>query len=119
LIWALVVMQRNKRKKPHDFTDLLNMLDTLPQGAEKLKPREIKRDNVKIVNNLGKGNFGTVDKALLDEQRVAGIPAYLVAVKQLLSKQNEDRVTLLEEAAVMAQVKEEHSGFQMVRAERC
>jgi hypothetical protein len=105
LIWAVVVMQRNKRKKPHDFTDLLNMLDTLPQGTEKLKPREIKRENVKIVGNLGKGNFGTVDKALLEEQRAAGIPAYLVAVKQLLSKRGEDRASLLEEAAIMAQVR--------------
>jgi hypothetical protein len=104
LIWAVVVMLRNKRKKPHDFTDLLSMLDTLPQGTEKLKPREIKREHVKVVGNLGKGNFGTVDKALLDEQRAAGIPAYLVAVKQLLSKRSEDRTSLLEEAAVMAQV---------------
>jgi hypothetical protein len=105
LILALVRLQRNKRRKPHDFTDLLNMLDTLPHGTEKLKPREIKREHVKIVSNLGKGNFGTVDKALLEEQRAAGIPAYLVAVKQLLSKLGEDRVTLLQEAAVMAQVR--------------
>jgi hypothetical protein len=110
LIWAVVVMQRNKRKKPHDFTDLLNMLDTLPHGTEKLKPREIKRDNIRIVSNLGKGNFGTVDKALLEEQRAAGIPAYLVAVKQLLSKRGEDRVSLLEEAAVMAQVRKKGVG---------
>jgi hypothetical protein len=110
LIWAVVVMQRNKRRKPHDFTDLLNMMDTLPHGTEKLKPREIKRDNIKIVSNLGKGNFGTVDKVLMEEQRAAGIPAYLVAVKQLLSKTGEDRVSLLEEAAVMVQVRRDRGG---------
>jgi hypothetical protein len=57
LILAVVVMQRNKRRKPHDFMDLLNMMDT-PHGTENLKPRKIKRNNIKIV---GKGNYGTVD----------------------------------------------------------
>jgi hypothetical protein len=90
--------------------DLLNMLDTLPHGTEKLKPREIKRDNIKIVSSLGKGNFDTVDKALMEEQRAAGIPPYLVAVKQLLSKSGEDRVSLLKEAADMAQVRKDRGG---------
>ena len=70
-------------------------------------PREIKRDYIKIVGNLGKGNFGTVDKGLLHEVQL-GIPEYLVAVKQLLSKRNEERLTLLEEAATMAQFKHKH-----------
>jgi hypothetical protein len=42
LILALVRLQRNKRKKPHDFTDLLNMLDicTLPHGRAKVRWRD-------------------------------------------------------------------------------
>jgi hypothetical protein len=107
LIAALVRLQRTTRRTPHDFGELLSMLDSIPKDGERRKPREIRRDHVKIIGNLGKGNFGTVDKALLDEQRAAGIPAYLVAVKQLLSKRSEDRVSLLEEAAVMAQVRRE------------
>ena len=70
-------------------------------------PREIKRNCIKIISNLGKGNFGTVDKGLLHEVQL-GIPEYLVAVKQLLSKRTEDRATLLEEAATMAQFQHKH-----------
>ena len=105
LVAAVIKIQRNKRKKPHDFTQLLDMISNLPKDGERRKPREIKRDHVKTVSNLGHGNFGSVDKAYLEEQRAAGIPGYLVAVKQLLSKRNEDRTSLLEEAAVMAQVR--------------
>ena len=102
--------QRHRRKAlPHDFTGILAMMENMPTSEDGLAvPREIKRDHVRIVSNLGKGNFGSVDKALLDEQRALGIPAYLVAVKQLLSKHNHDRLSLLEEAATMAQFDHPH-----------
>ena len=108
---ASALYQRHRRRKgvPHDFTGILNLMENMPAHAGGLAvPREIRRDHVRIVGNLGRGNFGSVDKAMLDEQRAMGIPAYLVAVKQLLSKRNEDRVSLLEEAATMAQFVHPH-----------
>ena len=108
---AIIFAQRRNRRKmlPHDFGGILSMMEGLPQNSDgPVLPREIKREHVKIVGNLGKGNFGSVDKGTLDEQRALGIPAYLVAIKQLLSKRNEDRLSLLEEAAIMAQFVHPH-----------
>ncbi len=105
----VVYKRRQRRAVPHDFTSILQMVEGLPASVDgTVVPREIKREHIKIVGNLGKGNFGSVDKGLLNEQRAFGVPAYLVAVKQLLSRRNEDRVTLLEEAAVMAQFQHPH-----------
>ena len=68
------------------------------------KPREINREHLKIISNLGKGQFGTVDKAIIDERR-HGIPGYLCAVKQLVqSAQTADITALMEESAIMAQL---------------
>ena len=105
LLVALHQRRKRHRKIPHDFAGILSLMQGLPST---LTPREIRREHVTIVGNLGKGNFGSVDKAMLDEQRAMGIPAYLVAVKQLLSKRTEDRTSLLEEAAIMAQFQHAH-----------
>ena len=107
ILLVFIYIRKSRRKRvPHDFAGLLDQI----YGAESgnmIKPREINRDFVKIISNLGKGNFGTVDKGLLHERNL-GIPEYLVAIKQLQSKRNEDRVTLLEEAATMAQFSHKH-----------
>ena len=69
--------------------------------SEKRKPREIKRANVKLLDVLGKGNFGEVRKGLLSE--MPGVPGYLVAVKALHSAMDSDRNAALQEAVIMAQ----------------
>jgi serine/threonine protein kinase len=65
------------------------------------KPREIKRDTIRLLDELGHGNFGTVNKATLAEIR--GQPGYTVAVKVLHQGNGVDTTALLQEAAVMAQ----------------
>ena len=50
---------------PHEFSG----------GQTKLKPREIKREGIRILSTLGKGNFGEVSKGSLQESR--HIPGYL------------------------------------------
>ncbi len=110
LVLVVVLYRRSKRRRalPHDFRGILDMMEAMPGSDGPVKPREIRREHVKIVGNLGKGNFGTVDKGLLDEQRALNIPPYLVAIKQLLAKQQEARILLLEEAAIMAQFLHPH-----------
>ena len=44
-------------------------------------PKEIKRNNVQLISQLGKGAFGAVWKAVLDESKQGGSPHHLVAVK--------------------------------------
>ena len=76
---------------------------TLDSSQGPRKPREIKREHIKIISGLGKGQFGTVDKAILDEKQRSA-PGYLCAIKQLLSAAAADMTALMEESAVMAQL---------------
>ena len=67
-------------------------------------PREIRRDAVKIISTLGKGNFGEVSKGLLTETK--GAPGVLVAIKVLHQHGAETadaRESLLLESSLMAQ----------------
>jgi serine/threonine protein kinase len=109
VVIAVVVVRRRARAKPIDYTATLQRLVeimTMPT-AKPNTPREIKREHIKILNNLGKGQFGTVDKAILDE-RVGSVPGYLCAVKQLLTNDAESLKSLMEESAVMAQLDCDH-----------
>jgi Leucine-rich repeat (LRR) protein len=112
LLVVLVVRRLRRKNVPHNFREMLDMIPDLQDLEDEevghILPREIKRRAVRIICNLGKGNFGTVDKALLDEQRILGMPGYLVACKQLLSTRSEDRRALMEEAVVMAQFSSPH-----------
>ena len=111
LLALIIVLVRHYKRKhaPHDFSSMLETVDGLNASDHHgpKVPREIKRSAVRIVHNLGKGNFGTVDKAILDEHHLLGA-GYLVACKQLLSTRNEDRLSLLEESVVMAQFDNPH-----------
>lgn len=52
-------------------------------------PREINRKNIQKIATLGKGAFGEVWKAILDESNEAGgrgVPGYIVAVKTVLKR---------------------------------
>jgi serine/threonine protein kinase len=98
----LVLLQRARRKVPADFQailDELNLGATDDNGLR--KPRELERETVQIVETIGQGNFGTVDKAMYTERRG---PTFLVAVKRLHAQaSSEARQEILEEAAIMAQ----------------
>ena len=72
-------------------------------------PREINRGHLTLLEELGKGAFGVVWKALLKEE--ARRPGYLVAVKGLHeSCSATDKQELLEEAAIMAQASQVKEG---------
>ena len=85
--------------EPMNYDVMLNDINDIT--TEKRAPREIKRTNVKLLDVLGKGNFGEVRKGLLSE--MPGIPGYLVAVKALHSALDSDRKAALQEAVIMAQ----------------
>lgn len=65
-------------------------------------PRELSREHLTLLDELGKGHFGIVSKGLLKEEKRT--PGYLVAVKSLQPRAGSAAGELLEEAAVMAQV---------------
>jgi serine/threonine protein kinase len=69
------------------------------------KPRELKRANMTLIEQVGRGAFGAVWKATLDESS-SGIPEYQVAAKTVLDANASPAATadLMTEAAVMAQV---------------
>ena len=86
---------------PMSFEALLaDLTDIMTEGGKRA-PREIQRANVKLLDVLGKGNFGEVRKGLLSE--MPGVPGYLVAVKALHSAMDSDRSAALQEAVIMAQ----------------
>jgi serine/threonine protein kinase len=98
--------------RPVDFeTQLAKMLESgalVPgQADNSMTPREIKRKSVTLIEQVGRGAFGAVWKAMLDESSTTGSPEYQVAAKTVLNANESPEATedLLNEAAVMAQVK--------------
>lgn len=65
-------------------------------------PREVRRKDVTLGRALGKGAFGDVCKATLDESAHGGVPGYQVAVKCVGGGGNEQE--LIDEAIIMALV---------------
>lgn len=108
IIVAVVLTRRRARAKPVDYTATLQRLADIMalQTAKPTTPRELKREHIKIISNLGKGQFGTVDKAIIDE-KVGSVPGYLCAVKQLLTSDAHGLASLMEESAIMAQLDSE------------
>eukprot|EP00056_Hartaetosiga_gracilis_P011121 m.166535 g.166535 ORF g.166535 m.166535 type:complete len:2195 (+) comp13451_c0_seq2:195-6779(+) len=101
-----IVVSRGGHSKPHDFTSMLQSarIKALLGGSKTvITPREMKRSNIKTLNLLGKGNFGNVNKGLVDEPHR---PEYIVAVKTIHPDAGDSaRKELLQEAAIMAQFK--------------
>jgi serine/threonine protein kinase len=95
--------------RPIDFDDLNQKMienGTIMEGQlfSDRKPRELKRSDVSLLEQVGRGAFGAVWKAMLNER---GRPEYLVAAKTVLEEgavsaaATEDLTT---EATVMAQL---------------
>ena len=109
LLVVLVVMafllRRAKdrlKQKPFNFAEMLDALQSLAlEQTERRAPREIRRTAIKLLDVLGKGNFGEVRKGLISE--IPGTPGYIVAVKTLHASLDADRGAILQEAALMAQ----------------
>ena len=111
LVLALALLYWRERQrnalKPQNFEEILAALSTIDANSgERRTPREIKRPNLKLLDQLGEGNFGAVHKGLLDE--IPGTPGYIVAVKSLRAGIDAERGPMLQEAALMAQFEHAH-----------
>eukprot|EP00051_Salpingoeca_urceolata_P026923 m.479283 g.479283 ORF g.479283 m.479283 type:complete len:1737 (+) comp21395_c0_seq1:185-5395(+) len=107
-ILVLLLVRRHVRKhaveppKPHNFEDDVEALGTRTKNI----PREIPREAIMVLSVIGKGAFGEVCKAVLNETQENGLPSYLVAIKRF----DEDRMSESEkekvyrEAALLAQI---------------
>jgi serine/threonine protein kinase len=106
LLVAAFLFRRSK-KGPQNWDEVFLAMEQFKDktaGGEggPVVPREIARHAVQLLEELGKGAFGVVWKALLKEE--AKRPGYLVAVKSLHETCSAtDKQELLEEAAIMAQ----------------
>eukprot|EP00053_Salpingoeca_punica_P019800 m.202754 g.202754 ORF g.202754 m.202754 type:complete len:1714 (+) comp17724_c0_seq5:316-5457(+) len=106
LVLLLVVRRRYQNIiKAHDFEDELRALPM--SGKVKMVPREVDRRKLHMLGTLGKGAFGVVNKALLNEPTSLGLPAFLVAVKQFDDPSGKEKEQIFREAALMAQVSSE------------
>lgn len=92
-----------KRPVPHDFGDDLELIN-LKGGRQKVAPREIPRKQVRLLEMLGKGAFGEVYKALMEEETSLGVPSYLVAAKKFDDPSEEEKKEIFTEAVIMAQI---------------
>jgi hypothetical protein len=120
------ITKRNTRQaqmKAFDFqTEINRMLETgelefidpaeFPAGPAGVAttapgfPREIKRAHLCLIEEVGKGQFGSVFKATLDESSIGGSPEHLVAAKTVLDSTTSTEATreLRLEAMVMARL---------------
>ena len=112
-IAAFIAVLRRRRQHqikmaPHDFDTAFEHLRSLGlvDDFDSRKPKEIKGMHINRIEVLGKGAFGSVWKAVLDESSQGGPPGYTVAVKEVTSaiESPQAREDLLQEAAVMAQI---------------
>lgn len=67
ILLIIAIYRRVTRKKPHNFDELMRQLEEVSGmyasgQAGPIKPREIRRHCVKIIDKLGAGNFGEVCK---------------------------------------------------------
>jgi serine/threonine protein kinase len=93
----------------YEFLVSEGALTTVPASSHQM-PRLVDFDHIKFVSNgnLGSGNFGVVDKALLDRSSSGGDPPYPVAVKRVksgLSPENDaiEQQELRKEVVLMTQ----------------
>lgn len=112
---AYVLYQRHLLNKPFDFEAHMALM--MDQGmlkgldGERKMPSELKRSNIVMLDKLGSGAFGDVNKGLYNPE-IAGVPEFAVAIKVLKeSPTREEREELMKEATVSAQF--EHDNVVM------
>ena len=88
----------------------VNAMDTAARSG----PREIKRSHVVMLSKIGKGAFGEVWRAILDESAVGGVPGFLVAIKTCTVGGGDGEVDMVKEATVMSLVPN-HPGAEELR----
>ncbi len=96
-----------KRRKPHDFDSEIDILKNVDENnrinvATWVKPREMLRNSIKLLDKLGNGAFGDVYKAIVDEKKQE-IP-HLAAIKTCRREANKNLEDLYMEASIMAQI---------------
>jgi hypothetical protein len=98
-------------KQPVDFMVQYNKMlasgEIHPDVGEGPKtPREIRRKDLHLIDTIGRGQFGEVWKAMLDEHFVRNTPEYMVAAKTVLdpAHNHEGTQELVAEATIMMQV---------------
>jgi serine/threonine protein kinase len=106
----MILFKRSRRSplasKEADTTvsaEVMEALRRLHSGTF-VKPREIRRSAIELLQEIGAGQFGRVFKGLYDEGN--GKPPYTVAIKTLASEYaaRKQRADFLFEAAIMAQL---------------
>eukprot|EP00041_Stephanoeca_diplocostata_P039441 m.1625628 g.1625628 ORF g.1625628 m.1625628 type:complete len:2691 (-) comp25395_c0_seq1:2497-10569(-) len=107
LVLAYMTYQRRLLNQPFDFeAEIAKMVEggMLAQlDGERKMPKELKRTNITMLEKLGSGAFGDVNKGLYNPE-MPGVPEFAVAIKVL--KENptrEERDELMKEATVSAQ----------------
>lgn len=106
-VLGVYLWKRREASKPVDFEAQLERLHEEGLIQTKKVPVEVRRNRVRMLEELGSGAFGVVSKAMFTSSQ--GIE-FLVAVKVLKSEGFDDADTkrsFLSEAAVMAQLEHE------------
>jgi len=109
---AYMSYQRHLLNKPFDFE--ANMAKMIEDGmlgnldGERKMPSELKRNKIVMLDKLGSGAFGDVNKGLYNPD-IPGVPEFAVAIKVLKeSPTREEREELMKEATVSAQFDHEN-----------
>jgi hypothetical protein len=114
LVAGIVYMlyQRHLINKPFDFE--ANMAKMIDEGmlaaldGERRMPTELKRSRIVMLEKLGSGAFGDVNKGLYNPD-IPGVPEFAVAIKLLKeAPTREERDELMKEATVSAQFNHEN-----------
>lgn len=109
VVMILFILRRKQDRKPQNWAEIFALMDEFDSKSKAINkagglvtPREINRKSVRLLHELGRGEFGLVSQAILQE--TVSMPGYMVAVKSLLPNSHwSDRADLLGEAAVVAQ----------------
>ncbi len=76
---GFILLRIHLHRKPADWTSTLEQVQKHLADGVVVKPREVRRDTVSLLEQIGAGNFASVRKGLLRENFNAA--AFLVAVK--------------------------------------
>eukprot|EP00043_Microstomoeca_roanoka_P013306 m.130356 g.130356 ORF g.130356 m.130356 type:complete len:1666 (-) comp15720_c0_seq1:225-5222(-) len=103
---ALTAVYRARMLKPENFDEMIKQRKNFPADVASTRtPTELKRHCLEMLEVLGSGEFGTVQKAILRDPKHTGVPSVLCAVKSLRSNFSAaERQAMLTEALVMAQL---------------